>query len=216
MQQAKLFEKYRPTSWGEVLGQDKIVKRVNVMRDRGAIAGNAFWISGKSGTGKTTIARLIAGEIADDFCTEEIDADSLTPNSLREIEKGMHYIGMGRGGRALIVNEAHGLRKNVIRQLLVTLESLPAHCVVIFTTTKAGQDALFEDYDDAGPLLSRCVQLNLNTQGLAPLLAERGRDIAQMEGLDGKAVSVYLRYLNQKHGNMRDLLQFIGSGGMLD
>ncbi len=216
MQAVKLFEKYRPQTWDAVIGQDKIARRVQVMRDRGAIAGNAFWISGKSGQGKTTIGRLIAAEIADPFCIEEIDADALTPNRLRDIEHDFHYRGMGRGGRALIVNEAHGLRKNVIRQLLVTLESLPGHVVVIFTTTKAGQDSLFEDYDDAGPLLSRCVQFTLNGQGLVQQFAEAGRGIAQKEGLDGKPVSVYVRYLNTKHGNYRDLLEHIGSGGMLD
>ena len=60
------------------------------------------------------------------------------------------------------MNEAHGLRKDVIRQMLVTLERIPSHVVWIFTTTTEGQEGLFEDYDDAAPLLSRCLPLPLS------------------------------------------------------
>ena len=70
------------------------------------------------------------------------------------------YLGLAMGelGRAYIVNEAHGLRKDVIRQLLVVLERIPPHSLWIFTTTIEGQEAIFEDYDDASPLLSRCLR----------------------------------------------------------
>jgi hypothetical protein len=65
--------------------------------------------------------------VASEWDTEEIDAGALTWATLREIERVLSLRGMGeRGGRALIVNEAHGLRKDVIRALLVGLERLPA------------------------------------------------------------------------------------------
>jgi len=51
-----------------VVGQDNTLKRIEVLRRRG-LSGRAYWLSGQSGTGKTTIARLIAAEIADDFAT---------------------------------------------------------------------------------------------------------------------------------------------------
>ena len=79
----------------------------------------------------------------------------------------MALYGLGdKPGRAFIVNEAHGLRKDTIRQLLVLLERLPNHVVMIFTTTNEGQESLFDDYSDANPLLSRCARLDLARRGV--------------------------------------------------
>jgi replication-associated recombination protein RarA len=151
-----LADKYRPTNWGDVVGQDKIVSRLRTLATRGGLAGRAFWLSGQSGTGKTTIARLIAREVADEFLIQELDAAALTVAELQSLEAQMHVCGWGeKTGRACLVNEAHALRKPVIRQLLVLLERIPRHVVIVFTTTCEGQEALFEDYDDASPLLSR-------------------------------------------------------------
>jgi DNA polymerase-3 subunit gamma/tau len=173
-----LPEQYRPRTWADVVGQDKVVQRIQALAKRG-LAGRAYWLSGGSGTGKTTIARLIAAAVADEFCIQEVDAAALTVAQLRDLEREMGIRGWGeRGGRAYVVNEAHALRKDVIRQLLVLLERLPAHVVVVFTTTTEGQDALFEDYDDASPLLSRCLRLDLARRDLARPFAERAGNLS--------------------------------------
>jgi len=122
-----LTERYRPQTWSEVVGQDKVVQRILALRKRG-LAGRAYWLSGQSGTGKTTIARLIAQEVADEFCIQEVDAAGLTVAQLKDLEREMQVAGWGKGGRAYLVNEAHALRKDVIRQLLVVLERIPSHC----------------------------------------------------------------------------------------
>src|SRR5262245_17092896 len=54
-----LAEQYRPRAWADVVGQDRAVNRIQGLVKRG-LGGRAFWLSGQSGTGKTTIARLIA------------------------------------------------------------------------------------------------------------------------------------------------------------
>ena len=209
----KLYEKFRPGQWSEVVGQKKAIAEIERIKARG-LGGRAFWISGASGIGKTTIAVLLAAEVADSFYTEEVDASSLTPARLADLEQSMHYSAPGKGGRAYLVNESHGLRKDTIRRFLDLLERLPQKTIVIFTTTTE-QMGLFEDGLDSHPLLSRCHEIRLTKQGFAPLAARRVREIAQAEGLDGQPESVYLSLANRCKSNMRQMLNEVEKGVMV-
>ncbi len=125
----------------------------------------------------------------------------------------MMYRGFG-SGKAYIVNEAHGLRKQSIRRLLGLLERIPDYCVFIFTTTRAGQEKLFDDQIDANPLLSRCIEIQLTNQGLAKTFAEHCRQIATTENLNGKPVESYVKLAQKCKNNCRQMLQEIEAGCM--
>lgn len=210
-----LFERHRPTSLDAVVGQSAAVAQVRAVLALGW-GGRAWWITGASGCGKTTLARIIAADGCDELGVEEIDAQTLTPAKLREIEGEMRFRMLGvKPGRAYIVNEAHGLRKDTIRQLLVVLERLPDYCVWVFTTTKAGEVKLFDDdvAGDAAPLLSRCIEIVLeNGTETQRAFAERAREIGAAEGLGELPLSVYSNAVSASAGNMRRVLQRLESG----
>ena len=213
----QLHEKYRPKQWSEVVGQEKVIAKINHLRGRtlAGLAGRAFWLSGKSGTGKTSIARLIAADVSDELNTYEIDAGTCTVEELRRIEGYWALYGMGeKTGRAFIVNEAHGLKAAAIRQLLVMLERMPGHCVMIFTTTIDGEN-LFEENMDSSPMLSRCVRLDLAQRDLAKAFAERAAQIAASENLGSAPIATIVKIVNDCRSNFRAVLQSIEAGALL-
>ena len=215
----QLHEKYRPKTWAEVVGQDKTIARIDALRKRG-LGGRVYFLSGPSGVGKTSIGKLIAAEVAEPDVAgmiQEIDASDLTPAKCREYEGELQMYGWGKGGRALLINEAHGLRRDTIRQMLVWFERLPSHVVIVLTTTWQGEELLFDGSEDASPLLSRCIELRLTNQGFAQAFAVRAKWIAEQEGLDGRDVSEYVKLMRSPSvkNNGRAALQQIEAGEMV-
>jgi replication-associated recombination protein RarA len=209
-----LYETYRPRTFDAVIAQERAVKRLKMIENRSGFGGKAIMLSGKSGTGKSTLAYIVAGAVADDFAIEELDATRLTPAKLEAIEYDSQFGAFGRGGRAYIVNECHGLTRATVTQLLNTLERIPPHCVWIFTTTIAGLGN-FDDLEQGTAFMSRCIQIELSQQGLARPFAEHVQRIAMAEGLDGQSIDRYVKLVNSHKSNMRAAIQSIESGEML-
>jgi replication-associated recombination protein RarA len=214
-----LYEKVRPSTWAQIVAQEKAVIQIQTVLKNGW-GGRAFWISGASGTGKTTMARLIAKTGAEDFFIQEYDSgDCVGVEEIDDITRSMGFsagfCGGNKRGRCFIFNEAHGFKRNIIRSMLGILERIPKHVVFIFTTTKEGQDGLFEAQIDAGPLLSRCTLIELeNGEAQREAFALHCRQIAVTQNLDGKPFKEYLALADRCENNLRAMLSAVESGEM--
>ena len=209
-----LAEKYRPNRLEQVVGQDRAVAVVSRLLARSQ-GGRAYWITGKSGTGKTTIARIIAQEQADSLYIREVVARQLTLKELQAAVDSWRYSPMAtKPGHALIVNESHGLSRPLIETFLGVIEDLQDNVVVIFTTTRDGND-LFEEKLDSAPFGSRCISLNLAARNICQPFAVRAREIAEAEDLNGKPIEAYISLMRSCRNNLRAALNQIECGAML-
>ena len=205
----QLNEKYRPKQFSEVVGQSKAV---TMLESLPGLSGRAYWIAGKSGTGKTTLARIIGNKVASKFYCTELLADDLTKDMIRQWVDDQYYMPMGGMGRCYIINEAHGLRKDTMRKLLGFIEDLREYTTVIFTTTIEGQTDLFEEHYDASPLLSRCKLVPMAYQGIAkPFSVHLQRIASEYSGKEVTAAAC-LKLINTYKGNLRAAIGDIEAG----
>lgn len=209
----RLSEQYRPKEWPQVVGQLKALETIERLRKRG-LGGRAYFLSGPTGTGKTTIARLIAAEVAEEHATTEIDGSEVSAETIREIQHDKAMRPFGRGV-CWIINEAHLMRGATITRFLNVLENMPAWLTVIFTTTSEAQESLFDEQLDSSPFLARCEAIPMAHRGLAEAFAIRAREIAQAEGLDGFPVERYVRLAKDCRNSMREMLKRIEAGELI-
>ncbi len=140
-----LYRRYRPKTLSEVVGQEQITSVLEKAIKNGKIA-HAYLFIGPRGTGKTSVARILAHQI-NDFNYEleddyldiiEIDAASNTGvDNIRDLrEKAIIAPSKGKY-KVYIIDEVHMLSKSAFNALLKTLEEPPEHVVFIMATTDA-------------------------------------------------------------------------------
>ncbi len=132
-----LYRKYRPSSWGEVIGQDHIVKTISESLKNGNIP-HAYLLCGPRGTGKTTIARIIASELGtSQNDIYEMDAASNRGiDDIREIKKSVQSLPFDSKYKIYILDEVHMFSKDAWNALLKTIEEPPSYVVFILATTE--------------------------------------------------------------------------------
>jgi DNA polymerase-3 subunit gamma/tau len=132
-----LYRKYRPESFDEVIGQDHIVKAISGALEAGKVA-HAYLLCGPRGTGKTTIARIIASELGtspNDIY--EMDAASNRGiDDVRNIKENVMTMPFDSKYKVYILDEVHMFTKDAWNALLKTIEEPPAHVIFILATTE--------------------------------------------------------------------------------
>ena len=131
----KITETYRPRTLSEVAAQKTAISQIENSIARNGLAGSSWWFSGATGTGKTSIARIIAEEFTQtDFTIMELVGRDVSVDDIREYERRMAYSPMGKG-RCLIINEAQDLSDSAVSLLLALVEKVNAskYDMVVFT-----------------------------------------------------------------------------------
>ena len=131
-----LYRKYRPENWSEVIGQDHIVKAISGSLKVGKVA-HAYLLCGPRGTGKTTIARIIASELETSVNDiYEMDAASNRGiDDVRNIRENVRTLPFDSKYKIYILDEVHMFTKDAWNALLKTIEEPPEHVIFIVATT---------------------------------------------------------------------------------
>jgi len=231
-----LYRKYRPQTFGEVIGQEHVVQTLT-----NSIKGNnishAYLFSGPRGSGKTTIARLFAKAIncenrkegqfePCDKCSScleimgaksmdliEIDAASHRGvDDIRELREGIKFAPVKSKYKIFIIDECHQLSKDAANALLKTLEEPPAHAVFLLATT--------ESHKMIPTILSRCQKFDFKRLQV-PEIIKKLEFIAKKENVKFDDSALSLIALNSR-GSFRDAeslldecLSFSGEKGLI-
>ena len=140
MSELVLYRKYRPKTWGDVIGQEHIVDVLKGSLELLKFS-HAYLFSGSRGTGKTTVARIFARAMnVKDNDIYEIDAASNRGiDDIREIRNGVNVLPFESPYKVYIIDEVHMLTKEAFNALLKTLEEPPSHVIFILATTETGK-----------------------------------------------------------------------------
>jgi DNA polymerase-3 subunit gamma/tau len=216
-----LYRKYRPSNFDEVTGQEVIKKTL-----QNAIINNklshAYLFTGPRGTGKTSIAKILAKTIncsqlekyvPCDVCvnctqinnkqyTDIIEIDAASNNGIdeiREIRNKVNLVPSTGKYKVYIIDEVHMLTTGAFNALLKTLEEPPAHVIFILATT--------EPHKIPSTILSRCQRFDFkkipNNQ-----IVNRLKEISQKEkiSIDDQALYEIARISD---GGMRDSISLL-------
>lgn len=198
-----LAERLRPTSFDGYVGQKHLVGEGAVLRrmiESGRLLSFIMW--GPPGTGKTTIARIIAHRLNRPFYT--LNAVSSGVKEVREvIEKAKSSPLFSRGGAILFIDEIHRFNKSQQDSLLSAVET--GIVTLIGATTEN------PSFEVIRPLLSRCQLYVLKSLEKEDLLALLGNaiandDVLRSRGVELKETDAILRYSG---GDARKLLNIL-------
>jgi DNA polymerase-3 subunit gamma/tau len=213
--------KYRPQTFDDVIGQNHVITTLKnaVSSDRVA---HAILFTGPRGTGKTTIARILAKamncktgpsafpcnacrickDIIEGHCTDVFEIDGASNNSVdqvRELRENVTYMPSSAKYKIYIIDEVHMLSTAAFNALLKTLEEPPGHVMFIFATT--------EVHKIPSTILSRCQRHDL-IRIPVELISNHLKCLCVKEGFLIKEESIDL-IAREADGSIRDGLSLL-------
>lgn len=221
MSYTALYRKFRPNTFEDVKGQEHIVTTLKNQIQAERI-GHAFLFCGTRGTGKTTVAKILARAVNCEHpvngspCNEcatckaimagtsmnviEIDAASNNGvDNIREIREEVAYRPTQGKYKVYIIDEVHMLSTGAFNALLKTLEEPPSYVIFILATTEAHKIPV--------TILSRCQRYDFHRISI-DTIAGRLRELMDKEGV--QAEEKVLRYVAKVgDGSMRDALSLL-------
>lgn len=216
-----LYRKFRPNEFEDVKGQEHIVKTLRNQVNAGRI-GHAYLFCGTRGTGKTTIAKILAKAVNCEHPIEgspcntcsvcqsiqnqtsmnviEIDAASNNGvDNIREIVEEVQYSPTEGNYKVYIIDEVHMLSTGAFNALLKTLEEPPSYVIFILATTEAHKIPI--------TILSRCQRYDFRRITI-DVIANRLHELLDKEQIDAEDRAV--EYVAKAgDGSMRDALSLL-------
>lgn len=131
-----LYNKYRPTSLDEMIGNETAIGSLNAILKK-PDPPHAYLITGETGCGKTTIGRIIAKELdcQDGDFTEMDSASFRGIDTIRDIRRQSHFMATEGKYRVWLLDEVHRQTGDAMSALLKALEDPPPHVAYVLCTT---------------------------------------------------------------------------------
>ena len=217
-----IARKYRPQSFADVVNQEHVKTTLENAIAQNRIA-HGYIFSGQRGTGKTTVARILARclncvngptnqpcgvcasckEIAAGGSVDVIEIDAASNrgiNEMRELRENIRYQPARDRYKVFIIDEAHQITNEAFNALLKTIEEPPGWAVFMLCTTEA--------HKIPATIASRCQHFSFRSVEFEALVA-RMAWICEQEGIhaDAEALSVLAQ---AGEGSVRDSLSALG------
>lgn len=216
-----LYRKWRPQTFEDVVGQEHVVRTLKNALDSRRVA-HAYLFAGPRGTGKTTLARLLAKglncekgptgspcntcancvRIARGTCVDVIEIDGASNrgiDEIRDVREMVKFAPAEGEYKVYIIDEVHMLTTEAFNALLKVLEEPPSHVVFVFATT--------EPHKIPATIVSRCQKFDFRALTPDEIVSQLSR-VASREGVeaDPRALALIARH---SEGGMRDALSFL-------